>query len=84
LAPELFPTARRGTARGLLAAVTAVGAVAGLLVAGLLADSIGYPAAFGFMAIAPAAAVVLAFFVPETVGVELEDLNENVQDRASP
>jgi MFS family permease len=84
LAPELFPTARRGTARGLLAAVATVGSVAGLLIAGVLADSIGYGATFALVALAPAVCVILSFFVPETVGAELEDLNENVPDRASP
>lgn len=84
LAPELFPTARRGTARGLLSAVATAGAVAGLLIAGVLADQIGYGPAFALVALAPAVAMVLSFFVPETVGAELEDLNENATDPASP
>ncbi len=76
LAPEMFPTARRGTARGALSAVATIGSVIGLLTAGSLVDHLGYGTAFMWLAIAPLAAAVLAIRVPETSGLELEALNE--------
>ena len=84
LAPELFPTARRGTARGVLAAVATVGSVLGLLVAGNLADRVGYGLTFALIALAPILAMLVSFFLPETAGAELEDLNVSDEDRASP
>jgi MFS family permease len=62
LAPELFPTARRGAARGTLSAVATAGSVDG--------------SAFSWLALAPLAAAALSLRVPETAGRELEDLNE--------
>ncbi len=84
LAPELFPTARRGTARGVLAAVATVGSVAGLLIAGNLADRIGYGSTFALIALAPVLAMLISFFLPETAGAELEDLNVSDEGPASP
>jgi MFS family permease len=75
IAPELFPTARRGTVRGTLTAIAVGGSVCGLLVAGAVVDSRGYSTAFALLAIAPLAAAGLAFAIPETRGKELEDLN---------
>lgn len=77
LAPEMFPTARRGAARGALSAVATGGSVVGLLGAGLLVDHLGYGTAFTWLALAPLAAAVLALRVPETSGMELETLNES-------
>ncbi len=82
LAPEMFPTARRGSARGALTAVAMAGSVLGLLSAGSLADSIGYRYGFMWMAIAPLAAAALALRVPETSGMELETLNEDLGERS--
>lgn len=76
LAPELFPTARRGAARGTLSAVATGGSVVGLLAAGAMVDVLGYGRAFTWLAIAPLGAAALSLFVPETAGRELEDLNE--------
>lgn len=76
LAPEMFPTARRGAARGALSAVATAGSLVGLLGAGVLVDHLGYGTAFMWLALAPLAAAVLALRVPETSGVELEALNE--------
>ncbi|MCB0951126.1 MAG: MFS transporter [Microthrixaceae bacterium] len=76
LAPEMFPTARRGTARGGLSAIATAGSAAGLLAAGVLVDNLGYGTAFVWLAIAPLTAAVMAFWAPETSGVELEALNE--------
>lgn len=75
IAPELFPTGRRGGVRGALTTVAVVGSVVGLLGAGTLVDSRGYGTAFLLLAIAPVVAAVLALAIPETRGRELEDLN---------
>lgn len=75
IAPELFPTARRGGVRGTLTAIAVGGSVCGLLLAGTMVDSAGYSAAFTVLAVAPLVAAALAFAVPETRGKELEELN---------
>jgi putative MFS transporter len=84
LAPEMFPTARRGAARGALSTVATAGSVLGLLGAGVLVDHLGYGTAFMWLALAPLAAAVLALRVPETSGVELEALNEERASGAVP
>lgn len=84
LAPEMFPTARRGAARGALSAVATTGSVVGLLGAGVLVDHLGYGTAFMWLALAPLAAAVLALRVPETSGLELEALNETRASGAVP
>ncbi len=75
LAPELFPTSRRGGARGMLNVLAVCGSVAGLLLAGTLVDQTGYGATFTLLAVGPLIAAGLAFAVPETRGRELEDIN---------
>jgi MFS family permease len=75
LAPELFPTARRGSARGALTAIAVSGSVVGLLGAGVLVDGIGYGPTFLMLGLGPVLAAGLALGVPETSGVELEELN---------
>jgi MFS family permease len=75
IAPELFPTARRGTVRGAVAAIAVTGSVVGLLASGRLIDSNGYAFAFTVLAVAPIAAAVIALAIPETRGRELEDIN---------
>lgn len=87
LAPELFPTARRGATRGGLTGVATAGSVAGLLIAGVLVDSLGYGQAFVWLGAALLVAAALAMFVPETAGIELEELNErrrNLKDPSNP
>ena len=86
LAPELFPTARRGAARGGLSAMGTAGSAVGLLLAGVLVDNLGYGNAFLWLSIGPLIAAMLALGVPETSGVELEELNErrDGEGRASP
>lgn len=81
LGPELFPTARRGGARGALAGVAVVGAVAGLLTAGWGVDRVGYGTTFALLAAGPVVAAGLVLLVPETRGRELEDLNADGSDR---
>jgi MFS family permease len=75
LAPELFPTARRGGARGALNVLAVTGSVIGLLLAGIGVDANGYGPTFALLALGPLVAAGLAFAVPETRGRELEDLN---------
>lgn len=82
LAPEMFPTARRGLARGGLSAIATAGSAVGLLVAGVLVDSLGYGTAFMWLAIAPLTAAVMALWAPETSGLELEELNEDAASGA--
>lgn len=84
MAPELFPTARRGTVRGGLTAVATAGSAIGLLAAGVLVDSFGYGEAFLWLAIAPLMAAIMATRAPETSGLELEDLNERLADGPDP
>ncbi|UDY37161.1 MFS transporter [Dermatobacter hominis] len=75
LAPELFPTARRGGARGALNVLAVTGSVIGLLLAGIGVDANGYGPTFALLALGPLVAAGLALAVPETRGRELEDLN---------
>jgi MFS family permease len=77
LAPELFPTARRGGARGALNVLAVTGSVVGLLSAGVLVDEFGYGPTFALLALGPVVAAALALTAPETGGVELEDLNRD-------
>lgn len=79
IAPELFPTARRAGARGMLTAIAVGGSVCGLLIAGRVIDASGYPTAFAALSLAPLAAAALAFAIPETRGRELEELNRHRQ-----
>jgi MFS family permease len=73
LSAELFPTSVRATAAGWLLAAGVVGAVAGLVAFGRLADVL---ASFGGAALLVAAPVVVASVLfarlPETRGLELE------------
>ena len=75
IAPELFPTSRRGTVRGVVAAIAVSGSVVGLLTSGVLIDAHGYSSAFLVLAIAPVLGAVIALTIPETRGRELEDIN---------
>lgn len=75
IAPELFPTARRGTVRGVVAAIAVGGSVVGLLTSGWLIDERGYAATFTLLAVAPIVGALLALLIPETRGRELEEIN---------
>lgn len=77
LGPELFPTARRGGARGALNVLAVGGSVTGLALAGMGVDALGYGTTFTLLAIGPLVAAGLAFAVPETRGRELEDINRD-------
>jgi MFS family permease len=80
--PELFPTAFRGRANGILTGMARVGSVAGLIATGILADRFGeIGKALALLAIGPLLLVVLVLAVyPETAHQDLEDLNP--EDRA--
>ena len=78
--PEMFPTARRGLANGLLSAAALAGGLVGLLVAGWLADAWGYGPTFAVLAIGPlVAAVIVVTLLPETAGVSLEEINRDTR-----
>ncbi len=85
--PELFPTALRGRANGVISIVSRVGAVIGLLAAGLLSERLGgLGPALAVLATGPLLLAVLVLTLyPETAARELEDLNpEDDQAAALP
>jgi MFS family permease len=75
--PELFATAGRGVANGLLTAAGRGGAIIGLLVIGWVSQSRGrFGPAFSLLAVGPVLLVVLiATSFPETARRSLEELN---------
>jgi MFS family permease len=73
ISAELFPTSVRGTAAGWLAAAGVLGAVAGLIAFGLLADALDSFATTAVLVTAPVIVASLLFArLPETRGMELE------------
>lgn len=80
--PEMFPTARRGTANGLISVIGVMGSGLGLLTAGILSERFGrIGPAFAVLAIGPLLLCVLILVAfPETARQKLEDLNPG--DRA--
>ncbi|MBW3602559.1 MAG: MFS transporter [Actinobacteria bacterium] len=73
LSVELFPTSVRSTAAGWLTAAGVVGASAGILLFGVLAEALGdFARAAAAVALPVAAASVLFARLPETRGQELE------------
>jgi MFS family permease len=73
LGAELFPTGARATAAGWLVAAGVVGAVAGLVAFGLLADALDSFATAAVLICAPVILTCLLFArLPETRGLELE------------
>lgn len=75
--PELFPTASRGRANGLLAGVGRGGSVLGLILCGFLVDRLDtFGPAMAVLGIAPLLVAVLVLTAyPETAHLELEELN---------
>jgi len=75
--PELFPTALRGRANGVISVAARVGAITGLLVAGLLSTRLGgLGPSLAVLASGPLLLAVLVLTVyPETASRELEELN---------
>ena len=82
--PELFPTALRGRANGIIAILGVTGSVTGLLVAGWLSERWdGLGPALALLSIGPLLMAVLVLVAyPETAHRELEDLNP--EDRVDP
>jgi len=82
--PELFPTALRGRANGIISILGVTGSVIGLATAGYLSDRWnGLGPALAVLAVGPLlmAGLVLAAY-PETAHLELEDINP--EDRLGP
>ncbi len=79
---EMFGTARRGRANGIVSLIALAGSAIGLLLVGELSERLdSFAAAFMVMAIAPLIVVVLVLTrFPETAHRELEDINPG--DRA--
>ncbi len=75
--PELFPTALRGRANGVISATGRAGSVAGLVLAGRLADRLGgLGPALAVLGVGPLLLCVLIVRAyPETASRELEDIN---------
>ncbi len=75
LSAEVFPTSVRATAAGWLTVATVLGAVMGLGLFGLLADSLSgsFAAAAIWLAAPMGLAAVLLLRLPETRGLELEE-----------
>lgn len=74
LAAEVFPTHVRSTAAGWLAAAGVLGAVAGLLAFGALADALGGFGPASIVIVVPVALAVVGYtWLPETRGLELEE-----------
>jgi MFS family permease len=74
--PELFPTAQRGRANGIIQILAVTGSSVGLLIAGTIADRSGLGDAMTVLLIAPVlVGLAVVKFYPETAGLELEELN---------
>jgi putative MFS transporter len=73
--PELYPTAMRAAGASLGGVWNRVGVIAGPLVVGAVAASLGLPAAFGVLGVAMLAAAVTAFLAEETQGRTLEEIS---------
>jgi MFS family permease len=82
-AAELFPTTRRGGANGWISALSIVGSITGLLVAGQLLDQgVTYGTVMALLALGPLAyAALVVFAYPETARRPLDDINP--EDRAT-
>ena len=75
--PEMFPTLRRGAANGILNATGVLGSVTGLLIVGTLVDpdTPEYGPTIAMLAVCPVIVAGLMWFMPETSGRELEEVN---------
>ena len=75
LSAELFPTGFRSTANGVTTAMSRIGGVLGLLVAGSLSDVWSRGSAIAFTTVALFFSLFLLPLIPETSGRNLEELN---------
>jgi MFS family permease len=75
--PELFPTALRGRANGIITLTGVIGAAIGLFLAGRLADHFGRMGpGITILAVGPVIVALLVLTLyPETAHMELEELN---------
>lgn len=75
--PELFPTAARAKANGIIQVISVAGSALGLLVAGAVADRTGHlsDGMFLLLPLALLVAVLAVTVFPETARRELEDIN---------
>ena len=85
--PELFPTALRGKANGLISLAGVAGSATGLILGGRMEEHFGrFGPGLAILALGPlvVAGLVLAFY-PETAHRELEELNpEDALSRQTP
>ena len=81
--PELFPTAARGAANGIINLAAVIGGAIGLVLAGVLSDQLGgLGPAMAVLSVGGVAVVLLVLFLyPGDRSLELEDLNPH--DRAA-
>jgi PHS family inorganic phosphate transporter-like MFS transporter len=79
---EAFPTRYRSTCHGLSAASGKAGAILGVFAFGALKNQQGFPITFGMLSIFMFCGLLCTYFVPETKGRTLEDLNE--EEHVSP
>lgn len=81
LSTEVFPTSIRATTQGFVAAAGVLGAVAGLVLFGLLNDVTGsFAVAAATVGLIAAATAVSYRWFPETVGLELEVSAPEIDD----
>jgi PHS family inorganic phosphate transporter-like MFS transporter len=71
----LPPCRYRSTCHGLSAASGKAGAILGVFAFGALKNQQGFPITFGMLAIFMFAGLLCTWFVPETKGLTLEELN---------
>ena len=85
-AAELFPTSRRGGANGGISALSVVGSVVGLLLAGQLLDQgVTYGSVMAILALGPLTyAALVVFAYPETARRPLDDLNPEDRTATDP
>lgn len=75
LLPELFPTLRRGAANGLMNGAAVCGSILGLLIVARSVSDGHYAPTVAMLALGPLIVAALVWALPETAGVELEELN---------
>ena len=73
---EAFPTRFRSTCHGISAASGKAGAILGVYAFGYLKNTQGFPITFGALSIFMFAGLCCTYFVPETKGLTLEEINE--------
>ncbi len=73
----------RSTAHGISAACGKVGAIVGVYGFGHLSDTQGTQITLGMLSIFMFAGTICTYFVPETKGMTLEDLNDEPIGRAA-